>query len=123
MTIEGLQRLQDANVRMIAALEPRGALGEAVRYATAGAHRYAVYVTHVDTGALRASHRMQVVGVRGRVYLDPTGKNPRSRQRTAVYGLYEEARGGRHAFYRRTIEEAGPRLGREAVAIIIRGMP
>ena len=120
--ISGLQELQDENARSIAALQPGGALGQAVKHVTAGAHRYTVAITHVDTGALRASHRMEVQGLRGRIYIDPTARNPRSGQRTSVYGPFEHARGGEHAFYDRAAEESGPRLVREAQEIIERAV-
>ena len=55
--IEGIQEAQAACNRALAAVQPKGALGEAVRWGIAEAHRYAVVITHVDTGALRASHR------------------------------------------------------------------
>lgn len=91
----------------------RRALGRAIQWGTAAAHRYAVSITHVLTGSLRASHRMAVSGLQGRISLDPRARNPRSRQRTAVYGPVEEARGGEHAFYRRTVAEAGRKIGQE----------
>lgn len=112
MTIRGIQEAQRWNLRAIAALRPSGALGRAIQWGTAAAHRFAVSVTHVITGSLRASHRMAVSGVQGRVYLDTRAKNPRTGQRTAVYGPIEEARGGEHAFYGRTAREAGPRIAR-----------
>lgn len=122
MTITGIQELQDDNARSIAALQPKGALGQAVKHVTTGAHRYVVAITHVDTGALRASHRMEVNGLRGRIYIDPTARNPRSGQRTAVYGEFEHDRGGSHAFYDRAADESGERLVREAQEIIERGV-
>lgn len=121
LTIRGIQEVQAANNRMIAALKPRGALGRAVQYGTMRVHRHAVAITHVDTGALRASHRMRMEqrGLRGVVYLDRASRNPRSNARPYQYGVYEHDRGGTHAFYERTVEEAGPRIldemGREIV--------
>jgi hypothetical protein len=124
LTISGLQEAQDDNARRIEAMKPTGAVGEAVKHVTAGAHRYLVAVTHVDTGAYRASQRMDLDlrGLRGRLYVDPTATNPRSGQKPSVYGEYEEARGGEHAAYERTEKEAGPRLVEEAVRIIERGV-
>lgn len=124
LTIRGLQQAQQANLRAIAATKPGGALGRAVLYATTGAQRAAVVITHVDTGALRASHRIRMErgGLRGVIYIDPTGKNPRTGQRTAIYGPSEHARGGSHAFYERTVNEAGPDLVRGAGTILARGV-
>jgi hypothetical protein len=107
LTITGIQEAQAANNRAIAALRPDGAFGRAVQYGTAAAHRYAVAVTHVDTGTLRASHRMEVNGLRGRVYIDPSATNPRSGGRAAVYGPYEHDRGGEHAFYQVVYDQYG----------------
>ena len=112
MTIRGIQEAQRWNVRAIAALRPSGALGWAIVWGTAAAHRYAVSITHVDTGALRASQRMAVSGAQGRIYLDASARNPRTGQRTAAYGPVEEARGGSHAFYRRTVAEAGDAIAK-----------
>ena len=122
LDIQGIQEVQAANQRMIAALKPRGALGKAVQRATIRAHRYATMITHVDTGALRASHRMRMErrGLRGIVYIDPASQNPRSGVRPHVYGLYEELRGGDHAFYERTVMEEGPRILEEAGRTLVR---
>jgi len=112
LTITGVQQAQAANLRWVAALRPTGALGEAVRTGTTMAHRYAVIVTHVDTGTLRASHRVAVTGLRGRVYIAPDAVNPRSGRRAAVYGPFEHGRGGDHAFYRRVVDEYGREIER-----------
>lgn len=120
ITIRGIQEAQKANARYIANLNPGGALGRAVQYATIETHRYATSLTHVKTGALRASHRMQTYGLRGRIYLDPTAQNPKTRERTAMYGPIENARGGSHAFYERTRDEGGPKIQRAALAGFLR---
>lgn len=122
MTITGIQEAQAENNRVIASLQPSGALGRAVQYGTAAAHRAAVGMTHVDTGALRASHRMEVTGLRGRVYIDPSARNPRSRQRTETYGPYEHERGGTHAFYQRTIDEQGQSIEQAMMGIVKLGI-
>ena len=56
LSITGLQKAQDRMNRMVAALQPHGAMGEAIRFGTAAAHRYAVQVKHRDTATLRAAH-------------------------------------------------------------------
>lgn len=115
LSIRGIQEVQAANNRRIALLTADGDLGQAVREITAFTHRQAVAVTHVDTGSLRASHRMEITGVRGRVYIDPNSINPRTGEKPAEYGEVEHARGGRHAFYRiahrNTLKYAQQRLG------------
>lgn len=121
--IRGIQEAQRDNAKMVAAMQPNGGLGRAVQYGTIEGHRYAVAITHVDTGALRGSHRMDVSGAHGRIYIDPASVNPRSGQRPSVYGPYEHARGGPHAFYQRTQDEAWQRVGEAAWIGFRREMP
>lgn len=107
--IKGLQEAQADNLKRIAALEPRGEVAEGIKEATLGAHRYAVSITHVWPvygGGLRASHRAEVKGLHGRIYIDASAVNPRG-QMPSIYGFYENKRGGEHAFYDRTVEEFG----------------
>ena len=118
LTITGLQEAQAKNNRTMAALTPAGAFGRAIQYGTIAAHRGAIVLTHKDTGALKASHRMQIGGLRGRVYIDPGAAKPRSGQRTAEYGPYEHQRGGEHAFYARTVSEFGPEISRAMQGLI-----
>jgi hypothetical protein len=126
LTITGLQEAQADNARMIAELRPSGALGEAVRTATAGLHRYLVGIAHVDTGAMRAAQRMEIKNRRGRamgrIFTDPSAVNPRSGTPPAEYVNYEEARGGEHALYTRTVQEAGSRYTRAGLDIVQRGL-
>lgn len=116
--IAGIQRMQDANAKRMALLQPRSGLGRAIRDATTKLHRYAVSITHVDTGTLRAAHRMDYSesgGIaRGRIFIDPNAVNPKSKRKASLYGPFEEARGGSHAFYGRTISERGAQIMREA---------
>jgi hypothetical protein len=109
-TIRGLQEAQRWNARAIANMKPSGAYGRAIQNIVTQLQRYEMSVTHVDTGSLRATQRMEIRGLRGRVYIDPRARNPRSRQMTSVYGAIEEARGGSHAFGNRTVNEAAPRI-------------
>lgn len=106
VTIHGIPEAQAELVRQARELRPSGALGKAIKEATLHLHQYAVQITHVDTGALRASHVPEVRGAMGRIYPNPAatrsdGKKP------AHYGIYEHRRGGAHAFYARTVAEAG----------------
>ena len=110
LSITGLQEAQADNQRRIAMFKPGGEVQQAIKDATIGAQRYAIQITHILTGSLRASHRMKVKGLRGRIYIDPKAVNPRSNQRPAVYGYHENKRGGSHAFYDRTIEEYGKEI-------------
>lgn len=111
LSITGLQEAQQRNLEAIVALTPAGALGRAIQYGSLEAHRYAVAVTHVDTGSLRASHRVEVSGVRGRIYIDPAARNPRNATPPHEYGVYEHRRGGSHAFYERVEREHGAEIG------------
>jgi hypothetical protein len=110
VTIEGLQELNDLNIRTIAALKPSGALGRAIQYATIEGHRFLTSIVHVDTGAYKASNRMEVSEAQGRIFVDPGARNPRTRQLVADYAPEEEARGGSHAAYGRTIAEMNQRI-------------
>lgn len=126
MTITGLQETQAAMNQALAALQPRGALGQAVQAATIGLHVYAVQITHVDIGALRASHRAQVdlsQQPRGTIFVDPSAVNPRTGKKTVDYGAIEERRGGSHAFYNRTINERGQTILNRSGLIIEKALP
>lgn len=116
--ISGIQQAQAANLELAALLEPGGASGEIVRFVTLGLQRYAVAYTHVDTGSLRASHRVDVQELNGLVYVDPISRNPKSKTPVAEYAVYEHERGGEHAFYDRAVEHADA-LIRQAQAIYL----
>lgn len=98
-SIQGLQEAQAANLQLIAAMRPAGVLGRAVTFGTASAHRAAVASTVVDTGAWRASHRMQVSGLRGQIDLDASARNPRSGTLVREYASTLTQRGGRYDVY------------------------
>lgn len=123
ITIEGIQRTQHAVLKAAAAVKPRGALGTAVQEATLRLHRYAVSVTHVVTGALRASHLVRIARTRGEIYINPNAVNRRSGSRPVKYGRIEHRRGGSHAFYARTVDEHGDAAIRAAGNAIIRALP
>lgn len=118
LEIKELQKLADANVRALAALEPRNdsAIAQAIYDTTVHAHRFMVSVTHVDTSSLKLGERAEFDAskLRGQVFIDPYTVNPRSGNRPAEYGIYENARGGPHAFFDKTVAEAQTRLGRHA---------
>ncbi len=65
---------------------------------------------HKDTRALMASitiskRRYSATNVIAQVYLNPNVKNPRTKNRPADYGKFENARGGAHAFLDRTARQ------------------
>jgi phage gpG-like protein len=72
------------------------------------AHRYAVGITHVDTGRLKNSHFPSVQAAGNQVY-GVVGTN-------VYYAIYEHNRGGEHAFYKRTAKEEGPAIVAEMEA-------
>jgi hypothetical protein len=138
LTITGLQQAQAEALRIAAALEPNGAVGQAVKYVTLGLHRYAVAYTHIGQyvqsksgswyyhipgrggGSLRASHRVDIGGDRGEVFIDPGARNPLTGRAPAEYGVYEFARGGEHDAYTRAVEGHADQLVDAAMARYLR---
>ena len=125
LSITGIQEVQAKNNRRIAALRPTGAAGQAVKDAIIALHRYATQITHVGKyaggGALKSSHRMEVDGLYGTVAIDRKSVSPRRtkrKNRPVVYGVYENARGGEHAFYDRTVDEIGDQVQQRAINTI-----
>ena len=127
LTITGIQKLQRANSKMIKALKPTNALGRAVKYALLSALRYARVITHVDTGALRASHLMkysvEAGSPTGSIYISRDTRNPKTNAATYIYGAYLHGRGGEYAFYERVIAERGDVIGKRAVKLLYDEMP
>lgn len=121
--IQGYWELQRARVQLLEAINPQGGLGQAVKEAALLLHRYAVDITHRHTGTLAASHMIDFASggletnryhirfkssAAALIYINPLTVNPYSGERPSEYGLLEHARGGSHAFYKRTYEEMGP---------------
>ena len=132
VNIKGLQKLQAANVKAIRALQPRHALGLAMKRGLAMLLRLSVTYTPHDTGALRASHRMKLDTrqVMGRISIDRTAVNPRSGMRTAEYGYYLHEQGqipgvrsGIRAFYEYVYEKYGQKILDRMAAIIRKALP
>ncbi len=117
--ISGLQAAQDLNARLIAGMQPDGAAGEVTRFVTAGLHRVAVVHTHVDTGALRGSHLMEVGRNRGAVFINPVARNPKSYRLVTDYAIHEHNRGEVHAFYDIAMQQADA-LADQAFALFYR---
>ncbi len=121
--IRGYWELQAARVQLLEAVNPRGGLGEAVKQATLFLHGYAVSITDVVTGTLASSHLVDFAAggaetyrykirirdsAAGLIYISPLTVNPFTGDKPSEYGPAEHRKGGSHAFYRRTYEEAGP---------------
>lgn len=100
--IDGWNEAQLANQRLVAAVKPTGYLGRGVKAMTLEAQRQAINVTHVDTSALKHSHRVQFKNTKsdavGVVYVGAV-TNPKTGETTSNYGIIEHQRGGEHAFY------------------------
>ena len=105
--IEGLQEAQEWNEREIANLKPDGGFGQFLVQLAADLQRYAISITHVITGTLRAAHEVEedIDNLRMTIQLAEDAENPISHEMAADYGYYEEMRGGEHSFYQRTIDE------------------
>ena len=127
LTITGIQKLQRANSKMIRALKPENELGEAIRYGLTAALRVARIFTHVDTGALKASHMMQygitTAGPTGTIYIDRSTRNPKTNASPYIYGAYLHGRGGEYAFYERVVTERGDAIGKRMLKILETGFP
>lgn len=136
--LRGLERLQAANVQLMKAINPRGGLGRGVKVATLHLHKYAVAITHVQTGTLKRSHIMDFAsgGVQtyrfgipivdkavGRIYINPGARNPVTGERPEEYGPMEHAKRGSHAFYKRAVDEQGKAAGALALAEIWSRLP
>jgi len=122
VTIQGADEVQKALRAAAQVAKQGGALQQAVGAAANHLHAYAVNVTHVDTGALRASHIIRQSGARALIYPSPAVRNPRSGKSPAEYGIYEERRGGSHAFYARAMGQARQAVD-AAEAHLRRGLP
>lgn len=122
ISIRDIQRAQAAMLKAANAVKPRNGLAAAVKAGTITAHRYVVYITHVDTGALRAAHKMTFRGASGEIAIDPSARRSDGR-RPAEYGPYEHRRGGSHAFYERTIAEYHRQIGEAARRELLRWLP
>lgn len=130
MTIRGLQEAQKANLELLAAMRPDGAVGRTIVIATAETHRRLTRNTPHDIGALRATRRTEVIGLRGRVYNDPGARNPRSRTPPAEYDVYLHAQGripglrsGIRASMPYTVEHDGPKIAHRAIKLMVKGFP
>ena len=89
---------------------------------------YAKSITHVQSGELAKaitweynSHRMK-----GAIFVDPGAVWNSSRgvvRKPSVYGIYEHARGGSHAFMKRTFEERATQFGMLGLRMAVERLP
>lgn len=122
ITIEGLQQAQAAMLKVIAALKPKGAVGIATQEMTIRAFRWVVTQTHVDTGTLKASRRMEVHELKGIIYT-VSGINPKTGKSARAYDVPEQARGGSHQTYVNFIATQALAVGRMGIITMLRNLP
>ncbi len=102
-------------------IQPEGAYGKAIKTMSVMGQAYAMRVTHVDTGATKSAHMVDLSPMMGSIHLDPYARRGDGRS-PAQYGPYEEARGGGHAFYNRTVSEQGDKIGSEGLRVLVEGI-
>lgn len=119
---QGVEQARQILQRAERAVTQRGALGIGIRKGLTLLRIYAGSITHRDTGTLSAGHLTQYASGRGYVYPSPYAINPKSRKPASYYGPFEEARGGSHAFYRRTVDATEDRVVDTVASEIARGI-
>ena len=120
--ITGIEDARRAMEQAVRAMRPNDAFGKALKATTEHAYLYARQITHIDTGALRASHRMQFFGKYAEIYPDPAAVRS-DNKRPAEYAIYEHNRGGAHAFYARTVLEDGKQAAQSGLRLLVKAMP
>lgn len=122
INIEGLQQAQAATLKVIAALQPSGAVGKATQEMTIRAFRWVIIQTHIKTGTLKASRRMEVQELKGIIYTI-RGINPKSGKSAKAYDVPEQARGGTHQTYVNFIATQAFAVGRMGIITMLRNLP
>lgn len=103
-SIRELEALQEELQRLLHEVDPQGGLGDTMTLAVGMIHRYGTGIVHVDTGRLKNSLFWDV--------------QTSERRASAIWGtnldysIWEERRGGSHAFVDRTEREEGPAVAR-----------
>ena len=97
--IENLAQTQQYFMQLAGAISGHS-LETRVAKATLRAHLYATKIVHVDTGRLKNSLYPRIQA-RGNTAYGIVGTN-------VAYAFYEHERGGKHAFFERTVKEEGP---------------
>ncbi|MBW2559221.1 MAG: hypothetical protein JRE40_00050 [Deltaproteobacteria bacterium] len=112
------------NLKFIDSLRPSDRIGKGILAALKLVHRMAVANTHVDTSALKHSHRIDFSHsskeAEGNVYVSDI-TNPKHALSTLLYGPIEDDRGGDHAFYGLIYNNEGERIAEEAAVHMMRG--
>jgi hypothetical protein len=122
VTTKGVQEFQIANLAYIRALEPSGPMDEAVREGILALQRYQATITHVDTEALRGARRVRFTNNAAELFTGHMARNPRTGRAVLEYDQHEEDRGGSHANWQRTFNEAGPRVAATMTVKMLRAL-
>jgi hypothetical protein len=106
--ISGLQEAQYWNQQELANLKPDGGFGQMLQQLTADMERYLISIVHVITGTYRAAQEIvpDLDNLRMTMQTAEGAENPVNHAMAADYGYDEEMRGGDHAAYQRTVDEA-----------------
>jgi len=122
--IRGWNKAVFENLKFIHELRPSNRIGKGVLAAVKLVHRMAVANTHVDTSALKHSHRIDFGyssnQAEGNVYVSDV-TNPKHALSTLLYGPIEDDRGGDHAFYGLIFNNESERIAKEAEIHMMRG--
>lgn len=103
-SVQQLAALQEELARLQNEVDPQGGLEDTTTLAIGMIHRYGAGIVHVDTGRLKNSLFWRVQGNARRVSA-VWGTN-------VSYSIFENARGGDHAFVDRTAREEVPNVAR-----------
>jgi len=122
--VRGWKIVIKENLQFIARIKPKTGIGVGVKAALKLVHRLAVANTHVDTAALKYSHRIDFREysnrAEGNVYVSNI-RNPKHGLSTMFYGPVEDDRGGDHAFYGLIFNNEAERVGNEVAKHMMRG--
>ncbi len=122
LELQGLQESQAATLKIIAALDPKGATGIATQLMTIRAFRWVVTQTHVKTGTLKAARSMTVSSLQGIIFTQ-SGINPKTGQNPKAYDVPEQARGGTHQTYVNFMATQAHIVGRLGIVTMLRNLP
>lgn len=120
-------KVRDAVVRLSGKDYTRGLIKEFSEETLKKLRDYAAAITHRWTGLLSQSHMWEYDShtMIGTLYIDPRAIRKQGQSSLAwpkVYGVYEHDRGGDHAFYERTWNEAAPFIAGDGVSMMIRSL-
>lgn len=102
-SIRDLEALQEELQRLLMEVDPARGLRDTMTLAVGMLHRYAAGVVHVNTGRLKNSLFWDVTAAGGARVTGVMGTN-------VEYSIFENARGGSHAFMDRTEREEGRKV-------------